>query len=265
MVKEGCYIAQVLEDDLLVALSYISEGVIMLNRGEGMEAHTILERALALFQELNLSFMVSNSMIHLANASLAMNDIPGAQAYLEKALPIAEEVGEEWLIASILNNQGELARAQGNYARAQTYYEKSERLFRKLCDIEDHNRLVHSLGYIALYQGNLDEADRLFHQSLTVFREMGNRRGIAECLAGLARLVLERGNPAKAATLLAAATSMIHAGGADWWPADQVEYQKNRNAIQSAMSETEFQSAWNVGQEMTLEQTLAFEAGLAAE
>ncbi len=154
-----------------------------------------------------------------------------------------------------------MARTEQDYDQAQVYYQKSEAIFRRLGDVEDHNRLIHSLGYIALYQGNLEKADQLFHESLTVFRELGTSRGIMECLAGLARLALLRGDPTRAAILLGGATSLIHAAGADWWPADQVEYQHSLKAIQATLPQAEFTAAWKTGQAMTLEQAIAYEAG----
>ncbi|RPJ42208.1 MAG: hypothetical protein EHM21_13105, partial [Chloroflexi bacterium] len=259
LLKEGTPMTQVVEDEVYMALSYLANGLLMLHRGNGTEAFPSLENALTLFQEMNFNFFVANTLIHLGNASLASNDVRGAQAYLERATPLAEQVGEEWLIASILNNQGEVARTQRDYQQAQDYYEKSESLFRKLGDIDDHNRLIHSLGYIALYKGDIEAAAQRFHESLRVFRELGNRRGIAECLAGIARLSLMRGKPILSATLLSAATVIIHADGADWWPADQVEYRQSLSDIQSALSKADFDAAWKAGQVMTLEQAIAFE------
>ncbi len=68
-------------------------GVNLLNRGKGAEAYTVLEKALPIFQENHVDFMVSNTLIHLGNAALALNDLPGARAYLERAMQVAETVG----------------------------------------------------------------------------------------------------------------------------------------------------------------------------
>jgi predicted ATPase len=259
LLEAGLQMALVIEDGMLMALCYLGNGIALLNRGSGEKALASLESALSLFQQMKIDFFIANTRIHLGNAALALNDPQGAEASLQQALPIAEQVGEQWLVASILNNQGEVARTRRDYGRAQTYYEKSEALFRKLGDIEDHTRLVHSLGYIALYQGDLDSADQRFHQSLTVFRELGNRRGIAECLAGLARLALLRGEPARSATLLSAALVNLKAGGAAWWPADQVEYQHSLEDLHKALPQDKFDAAWNSGQAMSMEQAIALE------
>ena len=262
MIKESMYMAQMLEDDLSMSLSLMGNGVVRLNRGDAAGAMDLLQTALKLFQELKLQFFEANTLIHLGNSSLALGDLPGARAYLNRALPIAKQVGDNWLIASILNNMGEVARVEADYLQAQQYYEQSEALFRQGGDVEDHNRLVHSLGYVALYQGDTARAEELFHKSMTVFRELGMQRGIAECLAGFARLSLVRGRPVEAATLLSAASAMIRKTSADWWPADQAEVRTSLKGLHAALDEAQFELAWQAGREMGLEDALALEESL---
>ena len=55
-----------------------------------------------------------------------------------------------------------------------------------------------------------------------MFRRLGNRRGIAECLAGLAGLKAQQGQTEWGAILLSAAESLLKAKGNAWWPADRV-------------------------------------------
>jgi tetratricopeptide (TPR) repeat protein len=262
MIKECAYMAQVIEDDLAMGLSFMGSGVVLLNRGDAAGAFPLLEQSLEIFKEIKLGFFEANTMIHLGNSSLALGDIPAARGHLEQALPLAKQVGDNWLIASILNNMGEVARVEGDYPLAQKNYEQSEALFRGGEDIEDQNRLAHSLGYIALYQGDAAKAEQLFDKSMTIFRELGIRRGIAECLAGFARLALVRGKPEAAARLLGAATAEMRACHADWWPADQVEVRASLSGIRAALGEEEFETALQAGQKLSVEQALELEASL---
>jgi hypothetical protein len=91
-----------------------------------------------------------------------------------------------------------------------------------------------------------------------MFRRLGNKRGIAECLAGLAGLTARQGHAQKGAIMLGAAESLLHATGADWWPADRQEVERNKEAIRSMLGEIEFASATKKGQGMTLEGALRF-------
>lgn len=262
MAETGLDMAQALEDEPAVGFGMLVNTVVNLNRGRGAEAMAVGQSALQIFRDLQLLALIPTVMMHFANACLAMNQIEQARGHLAEGMALAEQLGDPWLIASILNNQGEAARIQGDYEQARMYYERSEAIFRETADVEDHNRLVHSLGYIALYQGDLETAGRRFHESLQVFRELGNRRGIAECLAGLARLALRQGEPVRAAKLLGSAVANLHSAGADWWPADQVEYRASLEAIRAALPGAEFDAAWKAGEAMTLDQAIAYEAAL---
>ena len=92
---------------------------------------------------------------------------------------------------------------------ARTYYEESEALLRSSGDKGDLARLVHTLGYIAQHEGDYTRAETQFRKSLAMFRRLGNRRGIAECLAGLAGLRARQGQPAMGANMLGAAETLV--------------------------------------------------------
>jgi hypothetical protein len=108
------------------------------------------------------------------------------------------------------------------------------------------------------HQGDYERAAARFRESLAMFRELGNKRGIVECLAGLAGLAAKQGQPQWAARLLGAVEALLGALGAAWWPADRVEYERNLAAIQAALDEETFAVAWAEGQAMTLEQAIAY-------
>ena len=89
------------------------------------------------------------------------------------------------------------------------------------------------------------------------FRTLGNRRGIAECLAGLAGLAA--GEDARwAARLLGAAHALMAKSGGAWWPADQVEVQRALEKIRSSLDESQFTKSWQAGQAMGLDEAIRF-------
>ena len=62
-----------------------------------------------------------------------------------------------------------------------------------------------------------------FRKSLNMFRQLGNRRGMAECMAGLAGLKARQGDAEWGAVMLSAAETVLKVTGGAWWPADRVE------------------------------------------
>ena len=93
-----------------------------------------------------------------------------------------------------------------------------------------------------------------------MFRKFGNRRGISECLAGLAGLkgaarsarlgcdCARRGQREPCCTTT---------GGA-WWPANRIEVERDHEVLRSELTHDEFQQAWKTGESMTIDQAMAF-------
>jgi len=114
------------------------------------------------------------------------------------------------------------------------------------------------LGYIAQHEGDYGQAESQFRKSLKMFRQLGNRRGMAECMAGLAGLKARQGQVEWGAVMLRAADSVLKVTGGAWWPADRVEVEANQEFIRSVLGEAELDAAQKKGGAMTLEQALAF-------
>ncbi len=107
-----------------------------------------------------------------------------------------------------------------------------------------------------------DRAAALFAESLRLFDERGNRRGIAECLLGLAVVtVRQRKEPADTAQAARqacwGAEAQLRAIGAALWPADQHEHARTVAAVQAALNEEACAAAWEQGRAMTLDESVA--------
>jgi predicted ATPase len=250
-----------LEDRQSLSLGLMNNGVILINMGRDEAAYPLLKEALHLFRESGVGYFQAITLVHLANVALGLGKLDQANAWLDEAYPLSQETGDDWIISFALNNKGEVARVQGDDEQARAYYEESQARLSAAGDKGDLARLIHSLGYVAQHQGDYAQAQAQFRESLAMFRKLGNKRGIAECLAGLAGLAAEHGRVAWAAQMLAAAVALLSASGAAWWPADRVEFERNRRSLQSALEQEAFASVWSAGVAMTLEQALAYASG----
>jgi hypothetical protein len=118
--------------------------------------------------------------------------------------------------------------------------------------------LFHNLAYVALRQGDCQKATALFNESLEMFREQGNKKGVAECLVGLAGVMGTCGQARWSATLLGAAEATREALGVTLWPANQIEHDRNVAAVRARLDEATFTAAWAEGRAMTMEQAIAY-------
>ena len=126
----------------------------------------------------------------------------------------------------------------------------------------DVARSLHNLGYVAHAQGHEGRAIARFTESLQLFQERGNKRGMAECLMGLAAVAVTQSQQpegcVRAARLLGAAEAQCEAIGAALWPPDRLEHERTVAAVQGALGEAACVAAWAAGRAMTLEQAIAY-------
>ncbi len=256
-IHEALAIEMRLEDNRMVAITQMVNGIAFINMGRDGDAQPLLEEAIRFFVNHNPYFHAI-TLVHLGNAELGLGRPDKAQAYHSKAETAALQINENWLLSFALNNLGEVARVEGKYDLARNYYEECEALLPDSGDKGDRARFVHSLGYIAQHEGDLERAEAQFRTSLKMFRQLGNRRGMAECMAGLAGLKARQGQAEWGAVMLSAADAVLKATGGAWWPADRVEVEANHDFIRSVLAEADFDAARKKGGAMTLEQALAF-------
>jgi tetratricopeptide (TPR) repeat protein len=236
----------------------LGKGIALINKGHDREALPMLQESQKLFKELNYSFFYVLSIVHLGNVELGLGNTEQARILHEEAQAEARALNDHWLLSFALNNLGEVARVQGQYNLARKYYEESDSLLTDSGDDGDKARFVHNLGYIAQHEEEFELAESQFRKSLKMFRRLGNRRGIAECLAGLAGLKAQQGQIEWGAILLSAAESVLEITGGAWWPADRVEVERNRKMLQSTLSADEFEKAHKTGAAMNIDQAVAF-------
>jgi predicted ATPase len=236
----------------------LAKGIALINKGRDREAQPMLQASRQFFKEQNNSFFHTLSLVHLGNVELGLGNTEQARSLHEEAQTEARGLNDHWLLSFALNNLGEVARVQGQYELARKYYEECNSLLTDSGDNGDKARFVHNLGYIAQYEEEFELAETQFRKSLKMFRQLGNRRGMAECMAGLAGLKARQGQVEWGAVMLNAAESVLKTAGGAWWPADRVEVERSQEMIRSAMGAEVYAAAQKKGAAMTLEQALAF-------
>jgi non-specific serine/threonine protein kinase len=230
--QESLEIWRTLEQPEGIAVSLMTTGIALLNQGKDAIARPYLEESVELFNEI--------------------------EAIPLEATALVRRIGDPWQIAFAVNNRGEVARVLGEYQQAHRYYEETEKLYRQADAKSDQARLIHTLAYIAQHEGDLETAQARFNESLESFLELGNKRGIAECLAGLAGLAAERGEFKWAVPLLAASEALLTSFGAAWWPADRVEFERSLEILHSALEPEKFEALWDRGKTLSLEEAVRY-------
>ena len=100
-------------------------------------------------------------------------------------------------------------------------------------------------------------AGMLHKESLTLIQELGDKKGIAECLPGLAEVAQADGLPQRGTKLLGAVEALLERLGARLDPTERAEFDHTLAAAHAQLDEAAFNAAWAEGRAMTMEQAIA--------
>jgi CHAT domain-containing protein/Tfp pilus assembly protein PilF len=143
--------------------------------------------------------------IVLNNMGIAFMDLGRDEAAiesLEQALAIAREVKRRGGEANSLQNLGNAHRNLKRYEQALEYYEQALAMQREVKNRMGEGSLLNNLGGVALSLKQFDKAIDYSEQALAIAREVKERADEAAALRNLARAERDRGNLARARTLL---------------------------------------------------------------
>lgn len=176
---------------------------------------------------------------------------------LEQALLRWRELGDAWGTAQTLNILGDLARVKGDDAAATARYSEALTLLCREGLGGTAPSLLHNLGYLSLHCGDTGSARRLFRESLALFRNRGDRRGIADCIIGLACVLVSMGQRARAAQLFGLAEALRELAGATIWPANAADYERSLTVLRGQPDQAGLDEAWAEGRALPADRTIA--------
>jgi tetratricopeptide (TPR) repeat protein len=153
-----------------------------------------------------------------------------------------------------------MARLEGRLEEAKEIYEQELTLLEKSGDRLAQAISFHNLGHTLLGLGARQQAAACFKESLARYRQLENERGIALCLAGMGGVAALSGRGEQAARLLARAEATLAAGHfpLPMGPADQSAFERYLAAVKAQIDHPAFAAAWEVGEQMTLNQAIAY-------
>lgn len=254
--EEGLALFRELGNLFSVADSLHYLGHITINQNDYDAAQTYLQESLNLCRDLQNHIGETEALGDLGLLAYLRNDYPAAYKHLEESLTGFREIGSVPGIESALNRLGDLARYQGDYDQAGKLYSESLALYRSMNDMDEIPSLLHNLGYVAQHHGDNAQALALFKEGLDIQVKMGNEAGIAECLVGIAGVLVALGQPEEAASLFGAAEALFETLGLVLWPANRLEYDRNLSALRESVGEIALETAWAAGRNMSVEQAL---------
>lgn len=201
-------------------------------------------------------------MISLSGLGIVTRDegaTEQAAALLAEALSLAREMGARRYEGVILNAYGEMARMAGDDALAERLYSEAIDSFQTQVGLGPQAKnTLHNLGHVVLRQGDDSRALTLFQQCLLLSIQGGEAARSGATVIGVAGVWQARGQPRRAARLLAAAEMMGDASGFAIEAADRPDTERILAAVRGALPADEFAAAWAEGRAMTLDEAVAY-------
>jgi tetratricopeptide (TPR) repeat protein len=226
--------------------------------GDHDGARVAYEQAVAVCRAIGHQPQIGAALSNLAGVVGRLGDWDKACALLEQARAIFAAVGDEVAGAWVLNHLGDAARAQGRISEARALYEDAVARFSRLLDAWGIARSSEDLAYVRIETDDLASARELFVNSLNALRQLDHKRGIARVLEGFAYLAQRRGLFDRALRLAGAAAAIRRAHGAVARPEQEAVLERSLEPSWTAFGPAAAQQFWSAGEQLTLDQAVAY-------
>jgi non-specific serine/threonine protein kinase len=231
---------------------------------EGTER--LWEQSAALFRQTKDTFGLALTMGGLSAMALAQGDLDRSTALFEETMELYKKIENKWGVGSVLSHQGVIPLSRGEHEQAARYFEEALAISREIGDKLIGSVSLHNLAWTSRLQGNYERAAGLYVEGLGVAVELGDKADVAYCLEGLASMIAEREEPARAARLFGASEALLEAIGAPLHvqAQDRALYERTVESLRCRLGEEAFGVAWAEGRAMTLEQVVEYALGTLA-
>lgn len=241
--------------------AYTGAGGMAWLRGDYALAASRQQEALRVAESMGDPRRIAIALNNLGGVYYCQGDHEGAAALFTDSLRAYAEAGDSLGEANELNSLAEIARARNDLDTARALYEESLVHARRFPESQLYPMVLHNLAEVVLYQGDLARAETLHRESLARMCRVNDPRWIALSVTRMAGVYAATGDAERGARLLGWADALRARLGAHLEPNDRADYERHIAAAREALSQESFQSAWDEGQAMTLEQAIALAAG----
>ena len=224
------------------------------------EAKTFAEQALIFSRSQTSTVNTAMALLNLGVILITYKEFDKSQGYIEEALEICQEHQHEWELARAHLLLGVISKYQGQNNSARSHLSEAFNRWKKLGDIGFQCVAQRSIGDFEITQDNLNDAVNQYCEALLIAQEVKNRWTTANLIWGLARVAKAKRNHARAVRLYLVSKKIFDDIGA-WWSEDEPELEEVLAMARTALEEAEFQSAFDLGQKMTMEEAIEFALG----
>ncbi len=240
----------------LCAGTLYAAGVIYITTNDTGRAIPLMRQAMEAYQQLGQEHEAAWALWGLCGASFGISPLSETIDLASQSLAAFRKFDDRSGISYTLTALGESARMQGDYGAAREYYLESLAISIEIGERSREAVQYHNLSFVYYHLQNYDLAFEYIHRALELGRQLGVE-DLSTLFTAYAGIYSAIGQPARAAQLLGTAQSIFDQTGYVAQPADLQEYQAITRATRLAMTEKDFEAAWQAGYRLTRQQALA--------
>jgi predicted ATPase/class 3 adenylate cyclase len=222
----------------------------------GAEVRRLFGDVVALAEELGEWWVVALSA-GFGGATISSFDPELGESLLRRGIEAARRSGNPYAIAGASMAQG---RALGNRGETDAAAEAFGVAIQRFMELGDERLALASrsdLAHALRRGGRLDDALVIYRETIVGWVHLGHRGAVANQLENVAYLLVERGEPAPAARLLAAADGIREAANAGMAFDEEPEHAAALDRLHTTMGEAAFEDAWLAGRSMSQQDAVA--------
>ena len=257
-VQAALATAEALGDEKLRARALELLGFVCVRRGALDQAASAHREELDAWARVGSVRGRATALRRLAAIERDRRNLPAAEELCREAMACMQELDDAAGVAHVRLTLADLARLEGDEGQAGELYRQALQEVLAIGDRRCIASTSKNLGTMASARGDHGTAVARFVDSMAIRHELGDDAGLAECLEGVGAAGVAMGQPAEAATVLAAAHARRTASGALRLPQEAAEVEVLTDSLRSAMEPSAFSQAWRVGLDLDAAGVVAF-------
>ncbi|MFZ1321757.1 MAG: tetratricopeptide repeat protein [Ignavibacteria bacterium] len=242
-------------------------------KGDYNSAKNLYEESLEMLREIGDQRGISRTLNYLSIVARNLGEYDEERKYIEECYEIISLIGDKRGTAIALNNLGETELIQKNFEKAKKYIEESLVISKENGYKNLIARSLNYLGTVTHRLGDNEHAKKLFKESLQMSIELEDKYSTAEHLNNFAGMLSEeKDNPLNKVSLeslesleslvsiesiisiLSSIETTIQSMGIVFERFEQTVYDNALKNLRKKFSEEEFNTYWEKGKKMTLEE-----------
>jgi predicted ATPase len=227
-----------------------------------IRAKELVEESIALWQQLDDPDGLASALLHRAWVAHATSEYETARSACQEGLHHLARTENTWLRAQLLFYLAAAAGFTGDFVQMQSLYIQSRELFERLGDISATADVLKDHGAMMMLEGKYTESIHLLLKSIQLCYQLKQKQYLTTGLCWLSISVGLRGEPnltqasIYAAQLKGAVEVLMGTTGFISWAETHPFIQAVEGYIRSRVDERSWETAWNVGRALMIEQII---------